>query len=180
VSNDITPAAVPDATELAGDPTVARPGRRSVVSLAGAAALGVAGAGALAACGSGSSGGSTAAGTAGVGGGAGSPAAGSSGGSAAGPKALAKLADVPVGGGLVVTGPTGQPIVITQPSAGTVAAVSALCTHQGCKVLLQKKQLNCPCHGSQFDLTGKVLVGPANTPLPPVAVKVSGADVVAG
>jgi len=181
VSNDITPAAVPDAAELAGDPTVARPGRRSVVTLAGAAALGVAGAGALAACGSGSSGGASAAGTAGAGGGAGSPAAGSSGGgSAAGPKALAKLADVPVGGGLVVTGPTGQPIVITQPSAGTVAAVSALCTHQGCKVLLQKKQLNCPCHGSQFDLTGKVLVGPANTPLPPVAVKVSGANVVAG
>jgi len=177
VPHDTTPD-----SRLTGDEPTA-PGRRSVVALAGATALGVASAAALAACGSGSTG-SSAAGTAGPGDG-GSPAAnastaGTSASAAAGPKALAKLADVPVGGGLVVTGPTGKPIVVTQPSAGTVAAVSALCTHQGCKVLLQGKQLNCPCHGSEFDLTGKVLQGPATTRLPAVPVKVSGTDIVAG
>jgi len=158
----------------------AGPGRRGVVALAGAAALGVAGVASLAACGSGSSAGSATTPAASGGGAAAgsSSAAGSS--AAAGGGALAKLADVPVGGAVAAAGPDGKPIIISQASAGTVTAVSALCTHAGCKVLIQNGKLDCPCHGSVFDLSGKVLKGPAATPLPAVAVKISGTDVVAG
>jgi Rieske Fe-S protein len=62
-----------------------------------------------------------------------------------------------------------------------VVAFSAICTHQGCKVAPAGTTLNCPCHGSKYDaMTGKVLNGPAKADLAPVAVKVSGQDVVAG
>jgi Rieske Fe-S protein len=105
----------------------------------------------------------------------------SGGASAASGGALAKLADVPVGGAVAAAGPDGKAIVIAQPTAGTVVAFSAVCTHQGCKVAPAGKVLNCPCHGSSFDaFTGAVLGGPAPSPLPAVAVKVSGTDVVSG
>ena len=149
------------------------PARRSVVVLGAAATLGAAGVAGLAGCGSSSSGttGSTAAGSSAAGGASAAPAGG----------ALAKLADIPVGGAALAAGPDGKPIVIAQPTAGAVVAFSAACTHQGCKVAPAGKVLNCPCHGSVFDaFTGKNLQGPAPSPLPAVAVKVSGADVVAG
>jgi len=40
-------------------------------------------------------------------------------------------------------------------------AVSSLCTHLGCIVNREEKQFTCPCHGSRYDLLGKVLQGPA-------------------
>ena len=182
------------------------PGRRSVVVLGAAATLGVVGAAGLAACGSSPSATTAApmpaASDATVAAAAPmtsaepmtsatakKPAAGMK--SAAPPKtaaaadggtaALAKLKDVPVGHAIAASGPEGQPIVIARPKTGKVVAFSAICTHQGCTVAPAGKQLNCPCHGSVFDaFTGKVLAGPAPSPLPAVAVKVSGANVVAG
>ena len=89
---------------------------------------------------------------------------------------LAATADIPVGSGKVV-GDT----VITQPTAGVFAGFVARCTHAGCKLpSVTDGMLDCPCHGSQFGLDGAVLRGPAVTPLKPVAVKVQGAEVVAG
>ena len=46
---------------------------------------------------------------------------------------------------------------------GTVHAVSARCTHLGCVVAWNaaEKSWDCPCHGSRFDMDGKVLQGPA-------------------
>ena len=93
---------------------------------------------------------------------------------------IAKLADVPVGGSVATTGPAGA-VVLAQPAAGHVVAHSAVCTHAGCAVQAAGTRLSCPCHGSLFDaFTGAVLRGPAPAPLAPVAVKVSGQDVVAG
>ncbi len=110
---------------------------------------------------------------------AGTGSASSSSGSAGG-KPLAKLSDIKVGGAISATGPDGADIIITRPTETTVAAYSAICTHQGCTVKPAGKELDCPCHGSVFDLKGAVLNGPAQRPLRAVQVSLSGDDVVAG
>jgi cytochrome b6-f complex iron-sulfur subunit len=46
-------------------------------------------------------------------------------------------------------------------------ALSAVCTHLGCNVAHDEgRGFACPCHGSNFDLEGRVLSGPAAWPLP--------------
>jgi cytochrome b6-f complex iron-sulfur subunit len=46
-------------------------------------------------------------------------------------------------------------------------AVSAVCTHLGCNIQYVDEQgFECPCHGSIFDMTGRVMDGPAKRPLP--------------
>jgi len=79
-------------------------------------------------------------------------------------KVIAKTADIPVGGGLIVEKET---IVVTQPEQGSFRAFSAVCTHQGCPVTsISAGVIRCPCHNSDFDITdGSVLGGPATTGL---------------
>ncbi|WUD76135.1 Rieske (2Fe-2S) protein [Streptomyces sp. NBC_00510] len=79
---------------------------------------------------------------------------------------LVKAADVPVGGGTVITD---KKVVVTQPQAGEFKAFSAVCTHQGCLVnTVSDGTINCPCHGSKFRITdASVAAGPAKKPLPP-------------
>jgi cytochrome b6-f complex iron-sulfur subunit len=75
----------------------------------------------------------------------------------------------------VVSSSKGQLIVVrTSPTA--VAALSAVCTHQGCTVTYRSSQTNlyCPCHGAQYSLTGAVQVGPASVPLKMYAATLSG------
>ena len=85
-------------------------------------------------------------------------------------KALATVADIPDGGGLILS----QPAVVVTRSGAQVHAFSSVCTHQGCRVdKVSNGTIDCPCHGSVFDAaTGKVLAGPAPSPLPAVAVTV--------
>jgi cytochrome b6-f complex iron-sulfur subunit len=45
------------------------------------------------------------------------------------------------------------------------SALSLTCTHLGCTVEQNKDEFVCPCHGSHFDLNGKLLHGPAAKPL---------------
>jgi Rieske Fe-S protein len=98
---------------------------------------------------------------------------------AASGEAVAKLSDVPVGGS-VAAKLDGAPILLAQPSDGTVVGFSAICTHQGCTVNPAGKTLDCPCHGSQYDaFTGAVLQGPAPSPLAKLTVTVSGTSVLA-
>ncbi|GAA1638212.1 QcrA and Rieske domain-containing protein [Georgenia ruanii] len=94
---------------------------------------------------------------------------------------LTAVSDVPVGSGVLVETPAGEPVVVVQPQQGTVRAFSAVCTHQGCTVAVKGGELDCPCHGSRFAAaSGEVLQGPAPRPLPEVPVKVEGGEVVLG
>ena len=102
---------------------------------------------------------------------------GSGSGAAAGPAALASTSDIPVGGGKILTD---KKIVITQPQSGTFHAFSAVCTHAGCTVgSVSGGTINCPCHGSRFNITnGSVVNGPAASPLPPVSITVQGTSII--
>lgn len=95
---------------------------------------------------------------------------------AAGP-VLASTKGIPVGGGKIVKGK----YVITQPRKGLYKCFSAKCTHQGCTVAsVSRGAINCPCHGSKFNLDGSVANGPATKPLEPQAVTVQGDSIVLG
>lgn len=97
------------------------------------------------------------------------------------PGPLTSLGEVPVGGTVVVNSPNGAPVALVRPNADTVVAHSAICTHQGCSVVPSGRgpTLSCPCHGSVFDsATGAVQQGPADRPLPAIAVQIQGQSVV--
>ncbi len=91
---------------------------------------------------------------------------------------LAQAAEIPVGGTAAVT-VDGQDFLLARPTAGTVVAFSAICTHQGCLVAAAGSEFDCGCHGSRFAAaTGAVLQGPAVRPLDSVAVTVADGVVV--
>jgi Rieske Fe-S protein len=97
-------------------------------------------------------------------------------GGAAAPAAnvIAKTADVPVGSGVIV-----DKVVVTQPTAGVFKGFSATCTHKGCTVdKVADGTIDCPCHGSKFNLDGSVANGPAQKPLEVRAIAVQGDDIV--
>jgi Rieske Fe-S protein len=91
--------------------------------------------------------------------------------------ALAKTADIPVGGGTVFKE---QKIVVTQPTEGEFKAFSALCTHKGCPVTsVENGAIVCPCHNSMFAIAyGSVSGGPAQKPLPAQEIKVEGDSIM--
>lgn len=91
--------------------------------------------------------------------------------------ALAKVADVPVGGGVVLAE---LGVVLTQPKDGEFKGFSATCTHRGCTVKeVVDGTINCGCHGSRFRVAdGEVSIGPATKPLPKVEIKVEGEEIV--
>ncbi|KGM00607.1 Rieske (2Fe-2S) protein, partial [Cellulomonas cellasea] len=92
---------------------------------------------------------------------------------------LARLEDVPVGGALSVDGPDDVPLVLVQPTAGTVVAYVAVCTHQGCTVVPDRDVLVCPCHASVFSTEdGSVTTGPAEEPLGQLPVRVVDGEVL--
>ena len=155
--------------------------RRGV--LAGVGLVGLAGA--VSACGSGGSSSSSAGTNAGAppatGAGSAPSSASGGGGSTGGAQgsALATTSEIPVGSGKIFTS---EKVVVTQPNSGDFKAFSAVCTHMGCIVsTISNGTIDCPCHGSQYSIsTGAVVGGPAPSPLPAQAIKVTGSNIFLG
>ena len=69
-------------------------------------------------------------------------------------------------GGMALVSSTAGQFLVTRTGASTFVALTAQCTHEACVVSLGTgSSFVCPCHGSEFDTSGHVLVGPASTPL---------------
>lgn len=85
---------------------------------------------------------------------------------------LVQLSDVPVGGAVSTTSPDGKKVLVARPSEDEAVAFSAVCPHEGCTVAPDDDQFTCPCHGSQFELSGDLKRGPARTGLTPFEVRV--------
>lgn len=70
-----------------------------------------------------------------------------------------------VGERVLVQGLKGDPtyIVVEGDEAIQNYGINAICTHLGCVVPwnIAENKFKCPCHGSQYDATGKVVRGPA-------------------
>jgi nitrite reductase/ring-hydroxylating ferredoxin subunit len=90
---------------------------------------------------------------------------------------LTSASEVPVGGGVVLTGPR---VVVTQPTEGDFKAYTAVCTHQQLLVTsVEDGTIHCSNHGSQYDAaTGEVKRGPAPSALAAVKITVDGDRIV--
>ena len=74
--------------------------------------------------------------------------------------------EVPAGEARVLRDGLGRKGVY-RDEAGGLHAVSLRCTHLGCLLRFNSAETSwdCPCHGSRFDVDGRVLEGPAVDPL---------------
>lgn len=71
------------------------------------------------------------------------------------------------GQGVVIRKGT-RPIAAARDDSGRLHVVSAVCTHLGCIVDFNEAEQSwdCPCHGSRFNIDGRVLEGPTVQDLP--------------
>ncbi|MGH2661542.1 MAG: universal stress protein [Actinomycetota bacterium] len=68
-------------------------------------------------------------------------------------------------GGLVDV--EGRRLAVFKAEDGALTALNPRCTHMGCTVDWNDgdRTWDCPCHGSRFDVQGRVIHGPARSPL---------------
>ena len=62
---------------------------------------------------------------------------------------------------LIKTEDMNVPICLYRMDKDVYTASLMLCTHRGCELNVGGGIYTCPCHGSEFSVTGKVLEGPA-------------------
>ena len=74
---------------------------------------------------------------------------------------------LPPGDSRAYTDPTsGEAALVIRRRDGRLYALSAVCTHAGCRLEYSHDALTCPCHNSTFDIrTGAPERGPARKPL---------------
>ena len=78
-------------------------------------------------------------------------------------------------GGMALITSTAGVFLVTRTGATTFVAVTGECTHQACVVSLGTgTSYVCPCHGSEYDTSGRVIVGPAVQPLRQFQTQFSG------
>jgi cytochrome b6-f complex iron-sulfur subunit len=78
-------------------------------------------------------------------------------------------------GGFEIIPLANDTLIVACTEAASFVACSAICPHKGCKVVYEHdaKEFVCPCHDSRFALDGRVLKGPAKTPLKSYATDVA-------
>ena len=95
---------------------------------------------------------------------------------------VAVTADLP-SGNLMLVEVEDERIVLANVD-GRYYALTDVCTHAECPLSdgeLEGEVLECPCHGSQFDVkTGLVVGPPADEPLTQYAVRIEGDDILVG
>jgi 3-phenylpropionate/trans-cinnamate dioxygenase ferredoxin reductase subunit len=85
------------------------------------------------------------------------------------------LSEIPTGEARVLQ-VDGDTLAVHRDERGSLHAVSAVCTHLGCLVEWNSAEqtLDCPCHGSRFELDGRVIQGPATRDLEPSELSADG------
>ncbi len=70
-------------------------------------------------------------------------------------------------GGALILKIKDREILFIRDSEESIRSLDPTCTHEKCQVAFnaEKRTIDCPCHGSRYDLEGKVLQGPAPKPL---------------
>jgi nitrite reductase/ring-hydroxylating ferredoxin subunit len=95
---------------------------------------------------------------------------------------VADVADVPEGAVRPFTAGAVQGVLIN--SGGNLRAMSSICTHMGCALALHdnRRYFQCPCHGAEFDLSGKLRYGAGGykelPSLPRIRLKVKGEKIL--
>ena len=79
----------------------------------------------------------------------------------------------------VVNGPNNEySIFLNKKSDTEIEAIQLKCTHRGHSVNVEDAKLHCPLHGSEFDLDGNVIHGPAKDPLKRYPVTIENGNAV--
>ena len=75
-----------------------------------------------------------------------------------------------------------DPVIVVHTATGQFKAFNARCTHLGCVVQFSPDETPphfiCNCHGSEFDINGKNIAGPASRPLTPYRVIVRESNIL--
>ncbi len=62
------------------------------------------------------------------------------------------------------------PVAVYRDADGGFTAQYLRCTHRGCELQALPTAMVCPCHGSEFAISGEVLSPPADRPLTPLRI----------
>ncbi len=69
-------------------------------------------------------------------------------------------------GGAALVQTSSANFLLARTGQDTFSALTAVCTHESCKVTgFSNQRFVCPCHGSEFNTSGGVTRGPASSPL---------------
>lgn len=93
---------------------------------------------------------------------------------------LAKLPPLKSVGGSISLKVKDKLLLLIRDGANSVRALNPVCTHRQCVVAFNagENKIKCPCHGSQFDLNGRVIHGPASRPLETYAAELAGEQII--
>ena len=89
---------------------------------------------------------------------------------------VANVNSLQVGSPVYFEYPSGFPNALIKNADGSLTAVSMLCTHVCCQCSFDSahRVFFCPCHGSAFDISGRVINGPATVDLPTIQLRIDG------